>query len=141
MSYTIRLHFQPANINSTFGVTDRAVWHYANGGTWTDNGEGVFILTMGGSGTSGMLRLQQQDGSEPFTVVVGVHNYEPWCHILPDVGNETAAALIAQYYRPGQYSGIPVVPTWKVQNQAHRDLSVVVRKSEDRTYDAYLSLS
>ncbi|KAF8256994.1 Cytolysin/lectin [Lactarius quietus] len=49
-----------------FGIVEKTVWIYANGGTW-DEAYGYQVLKMGGSGTSGSLRLQSDSG-ESFVV-------------------------------------------------------------------------
>ncbi|KAI0406773.1 fruit body lectin [Xylaria palmicola] len=123
MSYTVRVRARNANNAPYFHIAEMAVWHYANGGSWL-NSDGVLKLTMGGSGTSGMLRYQTEAGGEPFTVVIGVHNYNPWVHILPDVApNETCVALLPQYYAGGKHSGVPIVTACTVHNSANRSLA------------------
>ncbi|EFX06021.1 fungal fruit body lectin [Grosmannia clavigera kw1407] len=55
-------------------------------------------LIMKGSGTSGLLRFRSSNGEE-VGIVVGVHNYKRWCHIVTDFGiNETSHARRAKYY-------------------------------------------
>lgn len=96
---------------------------------------------MGGSGTSGMLRFQTDNGGEPFTVVMGVHNWKPWVHILPDVlPNETTVVLLPQYYAGGKHSGVPIVPTCSVLNSAQRNLSAAIRDAEGRDYTLDLTI-
>ncbi|KAI1820721.1 fruit body lectin [Xylaria intraflava] len=133
MSYSVRVHIRQNSTDAYFQIAEQAVWHYANGGAWT-YGDGVLRLTMGGSGTSGMLRLQT-DGDERFAVVIGVHNYRPWVHVLPDVArDETAVVLLPQYYSGGKHSGVPVVPACEVVNSARRRLSAAFTRTEGRDY-------
>ncbi|RWA08697.1 hypothetical protein EKO27_g6400 [Xylaria grammica] len=134
MSYTVRVRVRHAKADAYFHIAEMAVWHYANGGSWF-NSDGVLKLTMGGSGTSGMLRYQNDAGEEPFTVVMGVHNYKPWVHIIPDVPrNETCVVLLPQYYAGGKYSGVPIVPTCTVNNSAQRSLTATFDGTEGHDY-------
>ncbi|KAI1184854.1 fruit body lectin [Nemania serpens] len=140
MSYTVRVRIRHNSTDAYFRTAEMAVWHYANGGSWTDS-DGVLTLTMGGSGTSGMLRLQTHDENnggrrEAFTVVIGVHNYAPWTHVLPDVApSETTVLLLPQYYAGGKHSGVPVAPSCEVRNAAGRRLSAAFRdNAEGRKY-------
>ncbi|KAI0182614.1 fruit body lectin [Xylaria flabelliformis] len=134
MSYTVRVRVRHNKTDAYFHIAEMAVWHYANGGSWA-NSDGVLKLTMGGSGTSGMLRFQTDNGAEPFTVVMGVHNWKPWVHILPDVlPNETTVVLLPQYYAGGKHSGVPIVPTCNALNSAQRNLSAAFRDAEGRDY-------
>lgn len=58
--------------------------YYANGGTWTEEKSDKFVLEMGGSGTSGMLRIKVSSGNT-FSVIVGYHNYKFWCDAQVDL--------------------------------------------------------
>jgi hypothetical protein len=128
MSYTTQVRLYQSNTNAYFRVVESGVWHYANGGTWATS-NGVLELTMGGSGTAGMLRLQTLDGKEPFTVALGVHNYKPWVHILPDVAsNATCVTLLPDYYS-GKHSDA-VNPTFSVSNAESRNLSAAYAVAE-----------
>ncbi|RAL12732.1 uncharacterized protein BO97DRAFT_53687 [Aspergillus homomorphus CBS 101889] len=105
MSYTIRLSIRNSTTD-TLTVVEEACWHYANGGTWTaEQQNGEYVLTMGGSGTSGMLRFQSSSG-DLFTLVLGVHNYHPWGDVQVNLRPEdTAARMLPEYYSGGKYSG------------------------------------
>ncbi|KAJ8126000.1 hypothetical protein O1611_g7638 [Lasiodiplodia mahajangana] len=104
------------------------------GGAWADS-DGVLTLTMGGSGTSGMLRFQSENGEERFTVAIGVHNWNPWVHILPDVAtNETTIVLLPEYYAGGKHSGIPIVPKCSAQSSASRNFSAEFTRTEGKRY-------
>ncbi|KAJ2986601.1 hypothetical protein NUW58_g4948 [Xylaria curta] len=134
MSYSVRVRVRHNCSDAYFHVAEMAVWHYANGGSWA-NSDGVLMLTMGGSGTSGMLRFQTSDDKEPFTVVLGVHNWKPWVHVLTDVApNETTVALLPQYYAGGKHSGVAIVPSVTVQNSACRNISATYKNTEGRDY-------
>ena len=100
MSYTINLRVYQANTETFFQIVEKTVWNYANGGTWTEaNGEQ--ILTMGGSGTSGTLRLVSTTGTS-FLLALGVHNYQPWVDLQPDPTlDQTATTMHPSYYTEG----------------------------------------
>jgi len=97
MSYTITVRVYQANPDSFFNIVEKTVWNYANGGSWGElNGQQVF--TMGGSGTSGTLRFQNDSG-ENFIVAMGVHNYKRWCDIVMDLrNNQTGVTINPEYY-------------------------------------------
>jgi Fungal fruit body lectin len=101
MSYTITASIYQTNTNAYFEIVEKTVWHYANGGTWTVV-DGKQHLTMGGSGTSGILRFQS--GNERFIVALGVHNYKRWVDVstaLP--ATDTAVHIHPDYYTAGNY--------------------------------------
>jgi hypothetical protein len=90
--------------NETLTVVEKTCWYYANGGTWTDEKPDKFVLEMGGSGTSGMLRIKASSGNT-FTVIVGYHNYEFWCDAQVDLkDDDTAVKLHPEYYSGGRLS-------------------------------------
>ncbi|KAG8984657.1 hypothetical protein FRB94_010974 [Tulasnella sp. JGI-2019a] len=97
MSYKITIKVFQTNPNAYFHNVERTVWKFANGGTWMDiNGE--MVLNMGGSGTSGSLRFQADNG-ESFVATFGVHNYKRWCDIVTNLSSEQTGMVInAQYY-------------------------------------------
>ncbi|KAF8126745.1 lectin [Boletus edulis] len=101
MSYSITLRvFQGNPARGFFSIVEKTVFHFANGGTWSE-ANGTQILTMGGSGTSGVLRFKSDKG-ELFTVAVGVHNYKRWCDIVGGIKPEDTALVInPQYYNNG----------------------------------------
>ncbi|KAG2109272.1 lectin [Suillus discolor] len=101
MSYTIVVRVIDAtNNNSNFTLAEKTVWHYANGGRWSDT-DSIQTLTMGGSGTSGGLRLKSSTGEELF-VVLGIHNYKRWCDISTDLTPEdTGMKIHPEYYTDG----------------------------------------
>lgn len=86
--------------------TDPADWYrivektvFSNG-TWGEAG-GEQTLTMGGSGTSGVLRFTNPDGDN-FLVALGVHNYKRWCDIVPDATTSmTGVQVHPSYYSSG----------------------------------------
>jgi len=97
MSYTITVRVYQTNPNAFFHVTEKTVWHYANGGTWSEK-DGTHVLTQGGSGTSGSLRFVSDTG-EIFVATFGVHNYKRWGDIVTNLKtNETALVINPQYY-------------------------------------------
>ena len=100
MSYSIALRVYQHPSRGYFSLVEKTCWDYANGGTWSDT-NGVQTLTMGGSGTSGILRFESDKG-ERITVAVGVHNYKRWCDIVTGLKtNETALVINGQYYNNG----------------------------------------
>ncbi|KIK92214.1 hypothetical protein PAXRUDRAFT_830161 [Paxillus rubicundulus Ve08.2h10] len=97
MSYTIKLLIHQANPAAGFAIVERTVWHYANGGTWSD-ADGSQTLAMGGSGTSGTLRFMSNKG-ERLIVAVGVHNYKRWCDIATGLAPDATGIVVnAEYY-------------------------------------------
>ncbi|KAH9946726.1 lectin [Amylocystis lapponica] len=99
MSYTILVRTTDTT-QGRFFLSEKTVWHFANGGTWSDT-NGLQTLTMGGSGTCGGIRLISSDRSEVIFVAVGIHNYKPWCDIVPDLTIEdTSLKVHPQYYGP-----------------------------------------
>src|SRR5258708_4060463 len=97
MSYSIKVFIYQTNPNAFFRIVESTVWKYANGGTW-DLVDGYQVLKMGGSGTSGSLRLQSSSG-ESFVVTLGVHNYKRWGDIVTNLKNgQTALTINPEYY-------------------------------------------
>ena len=73
MSYTIKVavvSFLP----ETLTIVEKGVWTYANGGAWTED-QGIQILKIGGSGTSGGFRIKNIAGNQ-FFALFGVHRSE-----------------------------------------------------------------
>jgi hypothetical protein len=103
MSYSIKVSVVN-DTNDKLTLVEKTVWYYANGGTWADINNG-YILSMAGSGTSGVLRFQSSNG-EQIALVTGVHNYKRWCDIAVDiqdagVDKSTAMFIHPTYYQPG----------------------------------------
>ncbi|KAF4166915.1 hypothetical protein CNMCM6936_005824 [Aspergillus lentulus] len=104
MSYTIRLRIENGT-SDTLTVVEKTCWYYANGSTWTEK-DGEHVLFMGGSGTSGMLRFKTSSG-DFFTVVLGMHNYNPWSGLLVNLReDDTALKLHPEYYNGGKFSSL-----------------------------------
>lgn len=98
MSYTIKVRVYQTNENAYFRIVEKGVWHYANGGTWNDE-NGALLLTMGGSGTSGILRFMTEQGKEAFFVAMGVHNYKPWVDTITGLADDvTGVKALPEYY-------------------------------------------
>ena len=118
MSYTIEVSvvsFRP----EVSTVVEKGVWSNANGGTWTED-QGKQILRIGGSGTSGALRIKNTAGNQ-FFAVVGVHNYELWVDVLTDIkDNDTVVVLLPQYHGGGKRSGINLVQMVQKSDAAGR---------------------
>uniref|UniRef100_D2D056 Lectin n=1 Tax=Agroathelia rolfsii TaxID=39291 RepID=D2D056_9AGAM len=97
MTYKITVRIYQTNPNAFFQLVEETVWKYANGGTWAVEND-QHVLTMGGSGTSGTLRFQADDG-ESFVVAFGVHNYKRWCDIVTGLAsNQTGIVINEEYY-------------------------------------------
>ncbi|GKZ80429.1 hypothetical protein AnigIFM56816_004650 [Aspergillus niger] len=74
MLYTLPV----AIINDTediLTVIEKTSWYYAKGGAWTEDAGHKLTLTLGGSGTSGMLRIRASP-IHTFSIVVEYHIYE-----------------------------------------------------------------
>ncbi|KIK57113.1 hypothetical protein GYMLUDRAFT_87113 [Collybiopsis luxurians FD-317 M1] len=98
MSYSIKVKVYQTNTNAFFQLVEKDVWYYANGGVWNES-DGVHKLSMGGSGTSGMLRFRSEQGNEAFWVAQGVHNYKPWVDIVTNLTNDyTGVKGLPEYY-------------------------------------------
>jgi len=100
-SYTVHVRVIQTEPSGWWDVVEKTVYHNARGGAWTDRADesvGEQTLTMGGSGTSGMLRFKNPKG-EQFLVALGVHNYKRWCDIVTDVPlDQTAVDVHPTYY-------------------------------------------
>ncbi|KIK55803.1 hypothetical protein GYMLUDRAFT_175039 [Collybiopsis luxurians FD-317 M1] len=125
MSYTINVKVYQTNTNAFFHIVEQGV--YANGGTWHES-NGVHVLTMGSSGTSGMLIFRTEQGKEPFWVVQGVHNYRPWVDIVTNLSDDvTAAKGLAEYYNntvPGRAQAREAQRTsWEAVNAQGRKIT------------------
>ncbi|KAF2758636.1 fruit body lectin [Pseudovirgaria hyperparasitica] len=97
MSYTIKVRVNQSS--ERFRLVESGVWYYANGGTWTVESNEQLTLTMGGSGTSGMVRYMTEAGKEAFFVAMGVHNYKPWVDIVTGLGDDiTCVKALPEYY-------------------------------------------
>jgi len=101
MSYSISVKtIDTAAGDPGFTIVEKTVWHYANGGTWSDT-DSIQTLIMGGSGTSGALRFKNGAG-EQFLVLLGVHNYKPWCGMVTDLApGDTCMKIQPEYYGNG----------------------------------------
>ncbi|KAF9036260.1 fungal fruit body lectin-domain-containing protein [Panaeolus papilionaceus] len=125
-------HFAPlakyqAVLSATLkkAVAESTAWYFANGAKWNKSND-VHVLTMGGSGTSGTLRLATD--SEAFLIALGVHNYKSWIDIQPNLSNtQTGVALHPDYYKAGTASAAQrekVLTQYSVKNSQGRSLSV-----------------
>lgn len=100
-SYAVHVRVIQTEPSGWWDVVEKTVYHNARGGGWTDcvdESVGEQTLTMGGSGTSGMLRFKNPKGDQ-FLVALGVHNYKRWCDIVTDVPlDQTAVDVHPSYY-------------------------------------------
>ncbi|KAG9010287.1 hypothetical protein FRB94_010637 [Tulasnella sp. JGI-2019a] len=104
MTYTIGVGFFQSN-RYPFMIEEKAVWHYANGGTW-EGKDGLsyhnWKLTMGGSGTSGALLCRNPMTGDSCCFVLGVHNYKPWCNVVTDLSSsDDATSILSSFYGSG----------------------------------------
>lgn len=98
MSYTIKVRVYQSDTNTWFKIVEKAVWHYANGGAFSEQ-DGVNTLTIGGSGTSGLLRFKTEQNKQAFFVAFGVHNYKPWLDIITGLADDvTGVKALPEYY-------------------------------------------
>ncbi|KAF3029040.1 hypothetical protein E8E15_010554 [Penicillium rubens] len=79
--------------NEVLTVVEKTCWYYANGGTWTEEKCDKLVLEMGGSGTSGMLRIKTTSGTT-FSVIVGYHNYDFWCDAQVNLHDDDTAVKL-----------------------------------------------
>jgi hypothetical protein len=125
MGYTITVRVTDAT-NSGFTIAEKNVWHYANGGSWSDN-DSVHTLVMGGSGTSGMLCFKNGAG-EKFLVVLGIHNYVRWCDIVTDLGNgDTGTKIQSEYYSDTPRGGMLWEQLDQIQKKSAKGTTVDVK--------------
>jgi len=142
MSYTVEISvFYRESAPEFFNIVEKGIWHYANGGTWTE-AAGKQILTMGGSGTSGGLRFKSASGGDAFFIVVGVHNYSLWLDVLPNIEDkDTTVALLPTYYQPGSRAGIPLVQNITRFNETGRKIEFKKVIEEGRKITCSLIIS
>ena len=125
MSYIITARIYQTNPNAFFQPIESTVWNYANGGTWSLV-DGAHVLTMGGSGTSGILRFESDTG-ERFSVALGVHNNARWCDIVTGLAaKDTAVAIHPEYYNNGKraYTREKTLKEYSVKSSAGRNFQV-----------------
>ncbi|KAM3499654.1 hypothetical protein MY11210_009598 [Beauveria gryllotalpidicola] len=128
MSYNVQVRIYQVDTKCYFYVVEEGVWKYANGGTW-EACNGSRKLTMGGSGTSGMLRFKSDGSSEAFVVALGVHNYKPWVDIVTNLANDvTAVSCLPEYYNDQD-------PARVKAREAQRD-KYSVKNNQGRTISA-----
>ncbi|KAG9310141.1 lectin [Chiua virens] len=103
MSYNITCQVYQTNPGrGYFCMVEKTCWNYADGCTWSSPGEGIHMLTMGGSGTSGVLRFMSNEG-ERITIAVGVHNHLRWCDVATGLASDATGVVInAEYYGGGR---------------------------------------
>lgn len=144
MSYTLTLHL---DTSEKANLVEFSVWNHANGGTWDigkpiDPNRSLFVLTLGGSGTSGMLRFQLSTG-ELFAIAVGIDNNWGWSGVAVDLlTNQTLAVLHGEYYNDGPRSS-PVVRDSSATSKTGQKVSVTYNQVDGapaQTYDADISV-
>ncbi|KAM3475025.1 hypothetical protein MY8738_007610 [Beauveria namnaoensis] len=134
MSYNVQLRVFQSDHKTFFYTVEQCVWKYANGGTWVPHNGGQ-RLTMGGSGTSGILRFLADVGNEIFVIAVGVHNNKPWCDIVANLtqGN-TGVAILAEYYNDQDPARVKAREAqrskWSAKNDKGRTIEASFRSTE-----------
>ncbi|KAJ4320909.1 hypothetical protein N0V84_005613 [Fusarium piperis] len=94
----IQVRVYQNNTNAYFHIVEKGCWHYAKGAEWSEH-NGIQTLTMGDSGTSGMLRFKTEQGKEAFFIAMGVHNYKPWVDIVTGLADDvTCVKALPEYY-------------------------------------------
>ena len=67
---------------------------------WTNLSDMNLKLTMANSGSSGSLLFKNDTVPELFSVVAGIHSYNPWCNIITDLPVEAKAnGITLTYYQ------------------------------------------
>lgn len=129
--YRIQCSIFQTNPNAHFRVVEQTVFHYANGGTWGEE-DGHKMLCMGGSGTSGTIRLMSDTG-ETFLVALGIHNYKRWCDVVTNLkDSETGVLINPQYYNNGGRDAQreKQLASYSVKNAKGRQMEVKFTKDE-----------
>jgi len=144
MSYTIAVRVADTSV-AGFAIVEQSVWHYANGGTWSQ-ANNVLTLSMGGSGTSGGLRFQSSAGDERFTVLLGVHNYKRWCDIVTDlVPSDTNFKIQPTYYQDGVRSRSEMLWKWLSETEKKSSKGTAIRvqytREEDHKFQVMILIS
>lgn len=137
MSYSITVRVYQTQPNAFFSVVEQTVWKYANGGTW-QRVDDEYVLTMGGSGTSGTIRFKADTG-ETFIVALGVHNYERWCDIVTGLSpSDTGVVINPQYYDSGPraYMREKVLKEYSVKSAQGRQFQVIYTKADGNNLNA-----
>ncbi|KIJ06940.1 hypothetical protein PAXINDRAFT_19857 [Paxillus involutus ATCC 200175] len=102
MSYSIKLQLYQINPSrGYFCPVENTCWNFANGATWSQS-QGASLLTMGGSGTSGTLRLLSDKG-ERIIIAIGVDNQKRWCDVVTGLApDQTGVVINGEYYNKGK---------------------------------------
>lgn len=70
---------------------------------WTNLSGMALKLNMTGSGRSGSILLKNDTVPELFSITAGIHDFYPWCDILPNLPDEASADRINQSYHQSQF--------------------------------------
>ncbi|RVD85967.1 uncharacterized protein DFL_004266 [Arthrobotrys flagrans] len=144
MSYSIKVRVYQTNENAFFRVVEKGVWHYANGGIWSEQDDAL-LLTIGGSGTSGILRFQTEEGKEAFFVAFGVHNYKPWLDIITGLADDvTGVRALPEYYNDSNPERVKSREAQRtsqsILNIDHRTISARYKVSEGHNLELNIIL-
>jgi hypothetical protein len=100
MAYSIRINVIN-NTSDTLAIVEKTTWYYTSSCEWSEF-SGGHLLSMGGSGTSGMIRFKSSNG-EQIGLVTGVHNYKRWCDLVVNIENTGADKSTSMYIHPTYY--------------------------------------
>ena len=96
MSYTSKVEISQS-VSNFYKVVEQTVYNQGEGGTWDR-----LLLTLGGSNTSGGLRLMSSGEERNFVfVVLGIHNHEPWRDVVQNLRPRETATEVHQTYHNG----------------------------------------
>lgn len=136
MTYTIKTRIYQTDSRTYFNLIETGVWHYARGGQW-DLSPMTPTLTMGDSGTSGILRFKTEANRECFFVAMGVHNWKPWVDIVTNLRDEdTGVRCLPEYYEGGKAERAKAREAqrreWKATNQEGRTIMAKFKNTDGK---------
>ncbi|KAF8962721.1 fungal fruit body lectin [Flammula alnicola] len=119
MSYKITLRIYQTNPNAYFRVVEQTVYK----GTWTE-ADGERKLSLNNSGVCGTIRLVADNG-ENFLVAIGIHDFQRWCDIVTNLGEDDTGLNINPQYC-GARSGIreKKLSSYSISNVKGRKFSI-----------------
>ncbi|CAG9974117.1 unnamed protein product [Clonostachys byssicola] len=97
--------------------------------------DGALTPTIGGSGTSSILRFITEQGKEAFFITLGIYNYKPWVDVITGLANNvTCISTLPEYYNSVHtkrcYSYKAQYTSQSILNIDHRTISVQYRVHE-----------
>ncbi|KAF7967950.1 hypothetical protein HWV62_32495 [Athelia sp. TMB] len=131
MTYKIAICLYQNQPNAFFHVVEKTVFNYAKGGCWSEM-DGMMVLEMPESGTSGTLRFMADTG-EAFCIAVGIHNHKRWCDIVSNLKNDQTGVLInREYYNNGgrDHQREKQLASFSTKNAQGRNMAIKFTKEE-----------